>query len=66
MKVLMMLGELCGVCAPEVDDGEEVTDDEDVQTPMCMPSPKIPTAAEKAFHDLTGMPYRSWCPRCVA
>ena len=60
------VGELYGKCAPEVDDGEEVTDDENVQTPMCMPSPKVPTAAEKALHDLTHMPYRSWWPWCVA
>ena len=51
------VGDLCGECAPEVDNGEEVTDSESVQTPMCMPSPKITTAAEKALHDLTHMPY---------
>ena len=53
MRVWMNVGQLCGECAPEVDVGEEVTEDENVQTPMCMPSPKIPTAAEKALHDLT-------------
>ena len=44
-------GELCGECAPEVGVGEEVTEDENVQTLMCMPSPKTPTAAEKTLHD---------------
>ena len=28
------VGELCGECGPEVDDGEEVTDDESVQAPV--------------------------------
>ena len=51
------VGELGGECAPEVDDGEEVTNDENVQTPMCMPSPRSPTAAGKALHNLTHMPY---------
>ena len=59
-------GDLCGECAPEVEDGEEVTEDENVQTPMCMPSPKVPTAAGKTLHDLTHMPYRCSCPKCVA
>ena len=59
-------GELCGECAPEAHDGDEVTDDENVETSMRMPCPKLPTAAEKALHDLTNMPYRSWCLWCVA
>ena len=59
-------GEVCGECAPEFDNGEEVTDHKHVHTPMCMPGPKVPSAAEKALHDLTHMPYRSWCYWCVA
>ena len=30
------------------------------------PEPKEPTAVEVARHNLTHMPYRSWCPHCVA
>ena len=60
------VGELCGECPPEADDREELTDDENVQTAVCMPCPKVPTAADKALRDLTCMPYRCWCPRCVA
>ena len=41
------VGELCGECAQEPNDGDEVTDDENVQTPECMPCPKISTATEK-------------------
>ena len=33
-----------------VDDGEEVGDGENVQTPVCMPCSKVPTAAEQTLH----------------
>ena len=46
-KVLMVLVDCVGSVTPEVDDGEEVTDDENVQTPVCMPSPPIPTLPRK-------------------
>ena len=31
-----------------------------------LPSPNEPTVEERAIHNLTHIPYRSWCPYCVA
>ena len=48
---------------------EEVTDlDEDVvvQPPRPLPEPKVPTSAQVAAHNLTHLPYRTWCAHCVA
>ena len=42
-------------------DGEDV-----VQPARGMPMPKLPSDAEVAAHNLTHLPYRSWCPHCVA
>ena len=42
-------------------------DDEMVCQP-CEPmiEPKVPTAAQIAAHNISHLPYRSWCPHCVA
>ena len=50
---------------------EEVynTDEEEPQqakTAKGLPQPAQPTAQERAEHELTHMPFRSWCPACVA
>ena len=37
-----------------------------IQPAHPLPEPKIPSAAEVAAHNLTHLPYRSWCPHCVA
>ena len=37
-----------------------------VQPAQPVPQPKVPTAAQIAAHNLTHLPYRSWCPHCVA
>ena len=53
----------------EHDDGnEEVAADtgEVVQVPLPLPSPKLPSQSEIDFHNLCHVPYRSWCPFCVA
>ena len=31
-----------------------------------LPEPRQPTKAEVARHNLTHLPYRSWCPHCLA
>ena len=31
-----------------------------------VPVPKQPTARESALHETTQLPYRAWCPHCVA
>ena len=33
--------------------------------PMKVANPKLPSAEEVAEHDLTLLPYRSWCSHCV-
>ena len=45
-----------------VDDVEGVV----VQPAKPMPQPRAPTAAEVAAHNITHLPYRAWCPHCVA
>ena len=46
---------------------EEVEDGEggDAQQPRAAPDPGRPTAAMVAEHNLTHIPYRSWCECCV-
>ena len=31
-----------------------------------MRDPSVPTAAERAAHEATHLPFRSWCAECVA
>ena len=52
---------------PTVDDTIDVgREDAEANVPLAVPSPKEPGAAERARHELTHMPYRSWCFSCVA
>ena len=37
----------------------------DVRKPMKMMDPKLPTQTEVDEHNLTHLPFRSWCPQCV-
>ena len=53
----------------DVVDGEEETiaeTGECIAIPKALPSPKLPSRAEVEHHNLTHIPYRSWCPICVA
>ena len=47
---------------PEPDDFDE----HGVRVPFHRRPPKAPTAQEKLNHDLIHIPFRSWCPHCVA
>ena len=52
-----------------VDDADEVDADTGTATqkpPRVIPEPKQPSREEVARHNLTHLPYRSWCPHCVA
>ena len=40
--------------------------DDVVQPALCLPCPKTPSDQEVALHNLTHLPYRSWCRHCVA
>ena len=43
------------------------TDDEDAYIcGKCVPSPNEPSPDMVARHNLTHLPYQSWCPHCVA
>ena len=46
------------ICSP-CDDGQ-------AQMPKGIKGPVNPTAAEVDLHNLTHIPYRSWCPHCIA
>ena len=45
----------------EIDDIEE----HGVLQPNLLPAPYIPTRQEKLEHEVTHVPYRSWCDHCV-
>ena len=51
-----------------LNEGDLIHLDEDtvIQPAKPLPSPKAPTAAQAAAHNITHLPYRSWCPHCVA
>ena len=36
------------------------------QNPVCIPCPPTPSPQLVARHNLTHLPYASWCPHCVA
>ena len=40
--------------------------DDDAQKPALIKAPTKPSAEDVATHNLTHMPYRSWCKHCVA
>lgn len=42
------------------------SDGECVVIPRCAPEPKTPAPDVVARHNLTHLPYASWCPHCVA
>ena len=45
----------------EVDEAGKI-----VQLPRGLPAPTLPSKSEIELHNLTHIPYRSWCPHCVA
>ena len=53
----------------ESDDGEDETGDDDevkeARVAKGKKSPKDPTRKEREEHELTHMPFRSWCEDCV-
>ena len=50
----------------KIDDIIDIDDDIVCQPCSPMPEPMVPTAAQIAAHNITHLPYRSWCPHCVA
>ena len=61
--VLVAPGEL-----QQPDKGEIIDAEEDlvIQEAQSLPEPHVPTKSEIAAHNVTHLPYRSWCPHCVA
>ena len=53
----------CGVCG--LDDEEDGMVDE-VAAARIKKGPKLPSAAEIEEHNETHLPFRNWCPTCVA
>lgn len=44
----------------------DADDDETVQVARPLPAPTTPSNAQREAHECTHLPYRSWCPHCVA
>ena len=61
-EVPFQLGEERSIEVDVIEAEEEVA----VQPGECLPAPKSPSAKEIAFHNLTHLPYRSWCRYCAA
>ena len=53
---------------PNIGSGDtiDLEDDEVIQRGVPMPAPIVPKKAKIEIHNLTHLPYRSWCPHCVA
>ena len=52
--------------SPDHGDVLDAQGDDVVQPALCLPCPVTPSAREVEIHNLTHMPYRSWCRHCVA
>ena len=50
----------------DIESDKEAEDGEDVRTPKVAARPAQPTKAEIEAHEITHLPYRSWCAHCVA
>jgi hypothetical protein len=48
------------------EDGEELTAVREARVPQTLTSPDKPSEKEVCEHNLTHLPYRNWCPVCVA
>ena len=54
----------CNKVIANVDDGDE-EQESGTRAPRKVLDPKLPTEAEIAEHELTHLPFRSWCVHCV-
>jgi hypothetical protein len=54
-----------GVEFQEIEFGEEEAQESEAREPKTLRDPGAPTPAEVERHNVTHMPYRSWCPACV-
>ena len=56
----------CGMCGVEGEDeaSEEDSEEAGQRKTVKLQDPLMPTAAERAEHELTHIPYRSWCSFC--
>jgi hypothetical protein len=53
--------------AEEVEkEDNEVEDEAGVRVPVVKRGPKEPTEKEITAHNVTHVPFRSWCPHCVS
>ena len=54
----------CGPCGPGPDD-EEMDAEEEAVVHKSVADPGQPSKKDRLEHELTHMPYRSWCEHCV-
>ena len=45
--------------------GDQEEEEEEVRRARMMPSPIVVSRQEREEHEVTHLPYRSWCPHCV-
>ena len=50
---------------PEMDLEGESMESEEARKPKVASCPREPTKQERMEHEITHLPYRSWCPHCV-
>ena len=53
---------------PQFKDGfitEDIDEQQEARKAKGIPAPRQPTEQERMEHELTHLPYRSWCPLCV-
>ena len=51
---------------PKVEEDELIHGVVEARVPSTLRAPCLPSAKEVADHNVTHVPYRSWCPFCVA
>ena len=44
---------------------DDVEEQQEARKARGLPAPQQPTAQERPEHELTHLPYRSWCPACA-
>ena len=51
--------------AEEEEKQEEEIEEEEGRRGRAMPSPPVVSRKEREEHELTHLPFRSWCPQCI-
>ena len=55
-----------GSMVHSMDDKTDLDDEHGLVQPRMLPDPGAPSRQEVLEHELTHLPFRTWCPHCVA